>query len=114
MLVRNRSQDHLLVADLRVADSFITRLCGLMFRRELPGGEGLLIRPCNSVHTHFMRFPIDVIFVDREWRVLHLILGMRPWRHSPVVRGSVAVLELGNGAAGATRIGDVLETLAQK
>jgi uncharacterized membrane protein (UPF0127 family) len=65
-----------------VADSFFTRLRGLLGRRELSRDEGLLIRPGSSIHTWFMRFPIDVVFLDRDLRVSPLVrrrrVGSRP------------------------------------
>jgi uncharacterized membrane protein (UPF0127 family) len=93
------------------ADTFRLRLLGLMFRPSLPQGEGLLIRPCRAVHTHFMRFPIDLVFVDGDNRVVHLIPAMAPWKLSPTVREAEAVLELPAGAAGATAVGDQLELI---
>ncbi|MFZ5826353.1 MAG: DUF192 domain-containing protein [Bacillota bacterium] len=106
MLVRNVSRNLLLGRAIRRADRFYLRLLGLMFRRELSEGEGLWIEPCRSVHTHFMRFPIDVLFIDRQGGVLHVIPAMQPWRFSPVIRQAAAVLELPAGAAGSTVPGD--------
>jgi uncharacterized membrane protein (UPF0127 family) len=82
-----------------------------MFQSRLPAGEGLLIKPCRSVHTHFMRFPIDVLFLDRENRVVHVIPAMAPWKLSPNVRAADAVLELPAGASAGTAAGDQLELL---
>lgn len=93
---------------VRTADTFGRRLRGLMFRQALTPGEGLYITPCQAVHTHFMRMAIDVIFVDRDWRVLRVIPAMPPWRQSPLVKGAAGVIELAAGAAGATAPGDQL------
>jgi len=82
-----------------VADSLWTRLGGLMGRRELEPGEGLLLRPSGSVHTCFMRFAIDVVFLDRALRVLAVSPAVRPWRLR-LQRGARAVLELPAGQAG--------------
>jgi uncharacterized protein len=79
-----------------VADTSLSRLKGLLGRRELPAGEGLLLRPASSVHTFFMRFPIDVVFLDRELRVLGLATNLKPWR-AAARRGARAVLELPAG-----------------
>lgn len=108
MLVRNLSRNQVLGNRVKRADQFGTRLLGLMFRTDLGEGEGLWIEPCRSIHTHFMRFPIDVLFLDREWRVVHVISTMRPWRFSPFVREAELVLELAAGAAGETAVGDQL------
>jgi uncharacterized membrane protein (UPF0127 family) len=92
-----------------VADSPWPRMRGLLGRRGLESGEGLLLRPTGSVHTFFMRFPIDVVFVDRDWKVLSVRHELRPWRVAGA-RGAVAALELPAGAAAAAGIaeGDVL------
>ena len=75
-----------------------TRLKGLLGRSSLEPGEGLLLRPANSVHTAFMRFAIDAVFVDRDLRVLDVEAGLRPWRMAGR-RGARAVLELPAGEA---------------
>jgi uncharacterized membrane protein (UPF0127 family) len=82
-----------------VADKPYTRMRGLLGRSELAHGEGLLLRPAPSVHTCFMRFPIDAVFLDRRLRVLSVSAGLRPWRFAGA-RGSRAVLELAAGEAG--------------
>ena len=79
-----------------VADSPRMRMRGLLGRRELAAGEGLLLRPAPSIHTCFMRFPIDVVFLDRDLRVLDVIQELRPWRVA-ARRKSRAVLELASG-----------------
>jgi uncharacterized membrane protein (UPF0127 family) len=81
-----------------VADSVRTRLKGLLGRSTLEPHEGLLLRPANSVHTAFMRFPIDVVFLDRDLKVLEVVEGVPPWRLK-ARRGACAVLELGAGEA---------------
>lgn len=106
MIVKNATRGFVLGTRVRRADSFLRRLRGLMFRGELAAGEGLWIEPCNSVHTHFMRFAIDVLFLDAHGRVLHVMPAMKPWRHSPFVKGSKAVLELAAGEARETAVGD--------
>ncbi|MBQ6341475.1 MAG: DUF192 domain-containing protein [Kiritimatiellae bacterium] len=63
-----------------VARSFGERLRGLIGRRDLPPGRGLLILRCNAIHTFFMRFPIDAVFYDRQDRVVRTVRNIRPWR----------------------------------
>jgi uncharacterized membrane protein (UPF0127 family) len=82
--------------DCRVADSFAARLRGLLGRRGLEAGEGLLIPRTSSVHTHFMRFAIDVVFLDADGRVAKIARGLRPWRFTGA-RGAKDVLELPSG-----------------
>ena len=63
-----------------VARSFWARVKGLIGRRGLPPGRGLLILRCNAIHTFFMRFAIDATFYDREDRVVKVVRNIRPWR----------------------------------
>lgn len=83
---------------ITVADSIRTRMRGLLGRGELEPGQGLLLRPANSVHTAFMRFAIDVVFLDGELQVLDVVSAVPPWRLK-TRRGARAVLELGAGEA---------------
>ena len=76
-----------------------SRFCGLMFRRELPPGRALVLRPCSSVHMFFMRFAIDAVFVDAEGRVVRVYSALRPWRMTWVVRRAKACIELPAGTA---------------
>ena len=69
---------------------------GLLGRSELRPGEGLLLRPASAIHTFFMRFPIDAVFLDREWRVVGIADDVAPWR-TAARKGAKAVLELPAG-----------------
>jgi uncharacterized membrane protein (UPF0127 family) len=80
-----------------VADSFWSRMKGLLGRSTLAEDEGILLRPASSVHMFFMRFPIDAVFLDREQQVVKVAGNLRPWRLAGV-RRSKAVLELPAGA----------------
>jgi uncharacterized membrane protein (UPF0127 family) len=71
---------------------------GLLGRRGLESGEGLLLRPAASIHTLFMRFPIDVVFVARDGEVLKVVAALPPWR-TAAARGAKAVIELPAGEA---------------
>ncbi len=92
-----------------VADRPLPRMRGLLGRDELPAGDGLLLRPAGSIHTHFMRFPIDAVFMDRELRVLDVRSAIAPWRMARKP-GAKAVLELRAGEARrrGIEIGDTL------
>jgi uncharacterized membrane protein (UPF0127 family) len=68
--------------DVRLANNILTRFCGLMLRRPLSPTQGLLLTPCDSVHGAFMRFPIDVVYLDRGGLVTKCVRGMKPWRGS--------------------------------
>jgi uncharacterized protein len=79
------------------------RMKGLLGRRGLPAGTGMLIRPASSIHMFFMRFPIDAVFLDRELRVIGIAEHLRPWRIA-WRRGAHSVLELAAGEAGRRRL----------
>jgi uncharacterized membrane protein (UPF0127 family) len=81
-----------------LADSAWMRLRGLMGRARLEPGDGLMLRPASAIHTSFMRFPIDAVFLDDELRVLRVREGLRPWRVA-AAPGATAVLELAAGQA---------------
>ena len=74
------------------------RAGGLLLHAPLQAQEGLLIQPCNSVHTCFMRYAIDVVFLDRQARVLSIVSSLRPWRMAVNWRAH-QVLELRAGVA---------------
>ena len=80
----------------QLADKPWTRLRGLMGRASLQRDEGLLIRPANAIHTYFMRFPIDAVFLDRNLVVVRVVPELHP-RRVAVRRGAKAVLELAAG-----------------
>jgi uncharacterized protein len=99
MHVQLRDQDDRVVCErCTLAADPVTRMKGLLGRRALPPGEGLLLRPGGSIHTFFMRFPIDAVFLDREQRVVKVAADVAPWRMA-AARGARSVLELGSGEA---------------
>jgi uncharacterized protein len=91
-----RENGDVVVDECVVADSPVSRMRGLLGRSELRPGEGLLLLPASSVHTFFMRFPIDAVFLDEGLRVLRISDELRPWRAASR-RGARAVLELPAG-----------------
>jgi uncharacterized membrane protein (UPF0127 family)/CheY-like chemotaxis protein len=93
-----------------LADRPLRRMWGLIGQRGLPAGEGMLITPAPAIHTAFMRFPIDALFLDRNMRVLDIVERLRPWRVASKRRAR-AVLELSAGecARRGVEIGDRLE-----
>jgi uncharacterized membrane protein (UPF0127 family) len=95
-----RREDGSIVCERCVlADTALTRMRGLLGRRDLPSGEGILLKPASSVHMAFMRFAIDAVFLDRELRVVKIASDLRPWRAAGS-RGAKAVLEIPAGEAG--------------
>lgn len=91
--------------------SFWFRLKGLLGRKHLPEGEGLLLAPCNSIHMFFMRFPIDAIFLNRSDRVVALYPDIQPWHMSGLHPSARKVLEFPAGTV--TRHGIALGSQLQ-
>ena len=92
------------------ATSTRARLRGLLGRAGLPAGHALIIEPCTSIHTFFMKFTIDAAFLDKEGRVVRAIPAIRPWRMTRIYPSARMVIELPEGAlkAADVREGDVL------
>lgn len=98
----DRTTGAVLAARAARADRFLPRLVGLLGRRALAEGEGLLLVPCSSIHTLGMRFPIDVLFLGPEGNVLRALHGVPPWRVPAPVPGARMVLELPAGTLART------------
>jgi uncharacterized membrane protein (UPF0127 family) len=104
----NVTQQRTLARDLTAADSFFRSLIGLMGSPGLAAGHGLWIVPCQSVHSFWMRFSIDVVFLDQHYRVVHLVESLKPFRISKHLSRARSVIELPVGTirATGTQIGD--------
>lgn len=85
--------------EVLIADSFSTRFAGLMFRQKLPPATGLLLAPCNSVHMGFMRFAIDVVYLDKEYNIIKVVKNLKPWIGLSMCTKAWAVLEMTAGEA---------------
>jgi uncharacterized membrane protein (UPF0127 family) len=92
------------------ATTVLLRLRGLLGRDRLAEGSALVIEPCTSIHTFFMRFAIDVVFLDRGGRVIRAIGSLRPWRMTRIYPSAAQVVELPAGtlARAGVREGDAL------
>ena len=92
-----------------LAETPLTRLKGLLGRRELPTGEGLLLRPTSSIHMFFMRFAIDAVWVDKGLNVLKVSPEVGPWKVAGC-KGARGVVELpaGEAARRGVQVGDQL------
>jgi uncharacterized protein len=82
---------------IKRADSFLSRFKGLMFKKKPLMEEALWIVPCQSIHTCFMTFPIDVVFLDDEYRISKVVRNLKPWRIVLPVTNARSVLELPAG-----------------
>lgn len=109
--LRNGRNGALLASDVEIAAGLWARAKGLLGRDGLPDGHGLYLNDCQSIHSFFMRFPFDALFVDKEWHVLHLISAMPANRASRHVWRAKGIFELPAGVIQATdtHLGDTLE-----
>ena len=85
--------------DILIADTFLTRFAGLMFRKPLPPATGLFLAPCSSVHMCFMRFAIDVVYLDKEYNIIKVVKHLRPWIGLSICNKAWAVVEMTAGEA---------------
>lgn len=110
MEIINKTKDTVLAKETAVADTLFKRLKGLLGKNGLNPGEALVLKPCNSIHMLFMRFPIDAVFVDKQYRVVKAIPGIQPWQVTGVYFSSWICIELPVGAIAASRTspGDTL------
>src|SRR5579884_1718844 len=110
VLILNLSRERVICERGMVANRALPRMRGLLGRRNLPEGEGLLLEPAPAIHTAFMRFPIDVVFLDAYMRVIRIVEALPPWR-SVAARHARAVLELAAGEASrrGVAVGDRLD-----
>lgn len=95
---------------VQLANTFLTRLRGLMFTRRLESGAGLWLRPCQSIHSFWMFYSIDAVFLDRQLRIVKLVENLRPFRLTVPHLAAHSVLELEPGtiARHALKVGDQL------
>jgi uncharacterized protein len=103
----NRTRRTYLATRLCLAGNHWSRLRGLMLTKadDFVAGQGLWISPSHGVHTFAMRFPIDVIYLDRDRNVIHLEQNLKPWRVAPVQLRAASVLELPAGTLHSTSTG---------
>ena len=85
--------------EVLIADTFFTRFAGLMLRKKLTQSTGLLLAPCNSVHMCFMRFAIDVVYLDKEDIIVKIIKNLKPWIGLSLCTKAYATLEMNAGEA---------------
>lgn len=98
MKLMDKQSGTIIATRVRTAYHFIHRLKGLMFDRTLPVEETLHIKPCRSIHTCFMRFPIDVVYLDHNLEIVHLEMNVKPYRFGKTIKRANSVMEMTAGA----------------
>ena len=112
-VARNVTRNLVIATHVEVARGMWGRLRGLIGTPPLQSGQGLLLRPCSGIHTWFMGYPIDALFLDAEGRVVAALGPLRPWRMSGIYPKAEAVLEVMAGTleATGTQVGDSVELM---
>ncbi len=82
-----------IIEKVKIANTIKDKTLGLMFKKEMSGYDGLLILNCNAIHTHFMRFNLDAVFLDKENKVVKIIRNIKPWRFTKFYWKANKVLE---------------------
>lgn len=110
MKLVNLTKNIVLCQKLIVADNFWTRTKGLLGRKNLDSDTALLIKPCNSIHTFFMHFAIDALFLDKDYKVVSILTSLKPFKLSPVFWKASYVVEFSAGCISASQAqsGDIL------
>lgn len=115
IVVRNQTRKTVLADAAELADTSEKRRTGLLKHDRLDPGQGLWIVPCESVHSFFMKFAIDLVYLDRNKKVRKVRHRMLPWRVSACLSAhSILELPAGAAAASSTQAGDQLEMLSQE
>ena len=109
MIINNHTQNTIIASDAGFANTFLTRLKGLLGTKKLDNGKGLVIRPCNSIHTFGMKYAIDVLFLDKHDSIVKTIKEMPAGKFS-LCSSSCYVIELPPGTIEATGtvVGDMV------
>lgn len=103
-LLNKSKSNSQIVGSLRFADTYFSRLKGLMFDRSMDAGSGLLFEDCRCIQTCFMNFAIDTIFIDKNFVVKKTFENIKPWRLSQIVWQASSVIELPAGTLKSVRV----------
>ncbi len=106
--MRVKSNQKVIAERVEVADTFFKRFKGLMGRKSIDDKAGMLFYGCSSIHSFFMRFTIDVVYLSKDFTVVG-VETIAPWRIGRIFKGARNVLELAQGAAKDIKEGMVLE-----
>lgn len=110
MKIINKQKNTVLADDAVSADTLLKRMRGLLGYKEIKKGQALILNPCNSIHTFFMKFPIDVLFLNKSNQVIKIIHSMKSFRLSNIYFSSKLAVELPIGTieASQTQKGDII------
>jgi len=96
-MLYNINKNNIVLENVKLADGFFQKFKGLMGRKKLNKSEGLMLLSCNSIHTCFMRFPIDVVFLNMDHEVIALRKELKPWKMVNYVKKAYITVEMTAG-----------------
>lgn len=102
-------ENEVVLENVVIADRFFSRLKGLMGKNTMEDDEGLLIRPCNSIHTFFMKFNLDIAFIDKNFMVLEIYRDLAPNKLSKIYKKSKFVIESKTGSLNKLKKGEQIQ-----
>ncbi len=113
MRILNKTKNTVIAEDVIIASTLFKRLKGLLGLKELKSGQALILKPCNSIHTFFMHFPIDVVFAAKDNKIVKIIPALKPFRLSGIYFSSSFAVELPAGTilSSVTEKNDSLELI---
>ena len=103
MRILNTSSNTVLAEEAVIGEGLLERMKGLLGKDGLKPGEALVLKPCSAVHTFFMRFSIDVVFVDNALRIVRAIPDLKPWRLTGIYPSARMCIELPAGTLASTK-----------
>lgn len=95
--ILKNTKGEVIAHDIKMAENMTSRILGLMFSKDLPNCDGLLISPCNSIHTFFMNYSIDVLFLSKDFKCVKVIYDLAPWKMTWMYFRASHVLEMKAG-----------------
>jgi uncharacterized membrane protein (UPF0127 family) len=102
--LKEADTDRVVIENVATADSLWEQTIGLIGRKRMDAGSALWLHPCGAIHTFFMRFAIDVLFLDEDGTALRIVSGLQPWRIAGPVRRARTVVEAPAGLAAERKI----------
>lgn len=106
--ITNLRTNQIIARETIIAHTFLLRLRGLIARKRLEKEQAIWIKPCQQVHTHWMSYPLHIVYLDSTMRIVQIVRDLKPWRFSPLIKSTHSLIELNAGFSYDIAIGDYL------